>query len=131
MLSLNYVYYHSSWDRLPFITDVRDGSASTVPAWTDAYSNLIVANYGANGGCLDNDDGSSWYKIHHNVCVFGGHKGDFDGHSKASSLHAHELIQIYTNTDYYCLVTFCTWILTNSSHTIICTFSQRCTNRAV
>jgi hypothetical protein len=28
-----------------------------------------------------------------------------------SSLHAHTLIQIYTNTD-YCLAAFCTWILT-------------------
>jgi hypothetical protein len=27
-----------------------------------------------------------------------------------SSLQAHKLIQIYTNTD-YCLVAFCTWIL--------------------
>ena len=48
-------------------------------SWTEADSNFIVANYAADGGCLDNDDGSSWYKIHHNFCVFGGHKGDFDG----------------------------------------------------
>ena len=48
------------------------------------HHNFIVANYAADGGCLDNDDGSSWYDIHHNFCLFGGHKSDFDGNSKIS-----------------------------------------------
>ena len=75
----------NSWDRLPYVTDIRDGSTpSTVPAFNEAHHNLIVSNYGADGGCLDNDDGSSYYRIHHNVCFYGGHKSDFDGHDKLS-----------------------------------------------
>ena len=37
-----------------------------------------------NGGCVDNDDGSSFYNITFNFFVFGGHKSDFNGHSKRS-----------------------------------------------
>ena len=44
----------------------------------------MVANYGSNGGCIDNDDGSSFYNITSNFFVFGGHKSDFNGHSKLS-----------------------------------------------
>ena len=40
----------------------------------DVSHNMIVANFAADGGCLDNDDGSAWYLIHDNFCVFGGHK---------------------------------------------------------
>jgi hypothetical protein len=70
----------NSWDRLPYLTTVRDGATvSTIPAFNNVHANFIVANFAADGGCLDNDDGSSYYDIHHNVCVFGGHKGDFDG----------------------------------------------------
>ena len=48
----------NSWDRLPYITDIRDGKTpSTIPAWNDMHHNFIVANYAADGGCLDNDDG--------------------------------------------------------------------------
>ena len=64
----------NSWDRLPYITEIRDGKTpSTIPAWNNMHHNFIVANYAADGGCLDNDDGSSYYDIHHNYCVFGGH----------------------------------------------------------
>ena len=57
------------------------------------HQNFIVSNFAADGGCLDNDDGSSYYNIHHNVCVFGGHKGDFDGNKKIS----HDNLHIYPN----------------------------------
>ena len=77
------------------MTDVRDGTPSTVPAFTEARTNLIVANYAANGGCLDNDDGSSYYRIHGNVCVYGGHKSDFDGHSKLSFGNLHIFPSVY------------------------------------
>ena len=50
----------NSWDRLPYITTVRNGTASTIPAFNEAHHNFIVANYAADGGCLDNDDGSSY-----------------------------------------------------------------------
>jgi len=47
----------NSWDRLPYETTVRDGSTvSKRPAANVAERNFIVSNYGADGGCLDNDD---------------------------------------------------------------------------
>jgi hypothetical protein len=39
--------------------------------------------------------------------------------AQVSSLQAHKLIQIYTNTD-YCLPTFCTWVLTTSASATRC-----------
>jgi hypothetical protein len=46
---------------MPFVTLVRDGvTPSAIPAANLVHHNFIVANYGADGGCLDNDDGSSW-----------------------------------------------------------------------
>ena len=49
----------NSWDRLPYWTTVRNGTVSTIPAFNNVHRNFIVANYAADGGCLDNDDGSS------------------------------------------------------------------------
>jgi len=86
----------NSWDRLPYITTIRDGvTPSTIPAFNNVHKNFIVANYAADGGCLDNDDGSSYYQIHHNFCVFGGHKSDFDGNSKISSFNLHAYPSVY------------------------------------
>jgi hypothetical protein len=86
----------NSWDRLPYITTIGDGSTpSTIPAWNNVHSNFIVANFAADGGCLDNDDGSSYYDIHHNVCVFGGHKSDFDGNRKLSHDNLHLYPSVY------------------------------------
>eukprot|EP00054_Salpingoeca_dolichothecata_P029630 m.234239 g.234239 ORF g.234239 m.234239 type:complete len:949 (-) comp26517_c0_seq1:30-2876(-) len=84
----------NSWDRLPYFTDVRDGTTrSSVPAVNNVHNNFLVSNYAADGGCLDNDDGSSYYEIHHNFCVYGGHKSDFDGNNKIS----HHNLQVYPN----------------------------------
>lgn len=88
----------NSWDRLPYLTTVRNGTASTVPAMNEVYRNFIVANYAADGGCLDNDDGSSYYDIHHNFCVYGGHKADFDGHTKFSRFNVHVYPSVYAST---------------------------------
>ena len=85
----------NSWDRLPFFTTVRDGATpSTVPALNDVHNNFIVANYAADGGCLDNDDGSSYYAIHHNFCVYGGHKQNFDGNSKTGDHNVYVFPQV-------------------------------------
>jgi hypothetical protein len=108
-----------SWDRLPYITEIRDGKTpSTVPAVNNVHNNFIVANYvslsfacfetvsscssqfsrfvqAADGGCLDNDDGSSYYDIHHNYCVYGGHKQNFDGHSKRGFANVYVYPQVY------------------------------------
>merc|ERR1712195_340905 len=86
----------NSWDRLPYITEIRDGKTpSTVPAVNNVHNNFIVANYAADGGCLDNDDGSSYYDIHHNYCVYGGHKQNFDGHSKRGFSNVYVYPQVY------------------------------------
>lgn len=85
----------NSWDRLPYYTTVRNGTASTIPAFNNVHRNFIVANYAADGGCLDNDDGSSYYDIHHNFCVYGGHKSDFDGNSKYSRFNIHAYASVY------------------------------------
>ena len=81
---------------MPYVTMVRDGvTPSAIPAYNDVHHNMIVANYAADGGCLDNDDGSAWYKIHDNACLFGGHKSDFDGHSKWSFDNLHLYANVY------------------------------------
>jgi hypothetical protein len=60
----------NSWDRLPYFTTVRDGSTvSKRPATNIAERNFIVSNYGADGGCLDNDDVSDEI-IHSSICSF-------------------------------------------------------------
>lgn len=76
----------NSWDRQPFLTDVLNGAEdrpSLIPAYNVISSNYIIANYGAGFG-VDNDDSSSYYKIHGNVFYLGGGvKCDYDGHEKA------------------------------------------------
>ena len=42
-----------------------------MPAANIINKNFMVANYGPNGGCIDNDDGSSFYNITSNFFVFG------------------------------------------------------------
>lgn len=56
----------NTWDRQPFLTDLRDGRPSFQPRSRKIWRNLIFANYGAGWG-LDNDDGSSWYEVWSNV----------------------------------------------------------------
>eukprot|EP01065_Artemidia_motanka_P009903 TRINITY_DN1513_c0_g1_i2.p1 TRINITY_DN1513_c0_g1~~TRINITY_DN1513_c0_g1_i2.p1 ORF type:complete len:956 (+),score=352.44 TRINITY_DN1513_c0_g1_i2:69-2870(+) len=85
----------NSWDRLPYLTTVGSATPSTVPKRNDVNTNFIVANYAADGGCLDNDDGSAYYDIHHNFCMFGGHKANFDGHSKSGFNNVYVHPQVY------------------------------------
>ena len=49
----------NSWDRQPFLTDVRHGPKrpSYSPAISDIGHNFIMANYGGSQG-FDNDDGA-------------------------------------------------------------------------
>jgi len=75
----------NSWSRMPFLTKVRDGT----PSFTPAVSELAF-NFGFGGGngaqIFDNDDGSNYFHIHHNVVFdadlakmdFGGHDSVFD-----------------------------------------------------
>eukprot|EP00928_Gymnodinium_smaydae_P099579 TRINITY_DN9543_c0_g4_i1.p1 TRINITY_DN9543_c0_g4~~TRINITY_DN9543_c0_g4_i1.p1 ORF type:complete len:904 (-),score=125.31 TRINITY_DN9543_c0_g4_i1:128-2839(-) len=75
----------NSWDRQPFLTDVAGGplTSSFDPAPNTIASNFIWANYGAGQG-VDNDDGSSFYRIHNNVFYDAdGFKMDYGGHGSA------------------------------------------------
>jgi len=61
---------------------VNDGTTpSLIPAFNEIHHNFLIANY-ESSMCVDNDDGSAYYKIHDNVCAWGGKKSDFAGHDK-------------------------------------------------
>jgi len=71
----------NSWDRQPFLTTLKDGkTASFDPLPRIVRNNFIIANYNAAQG-IDNDDGSSWFHIHHNLFYQAeGFKMDYGGH---------------------------------------------------
>jgi hypothetical protein len=70
-------------DRVPFLTDVPGGAPTLTPLENEIHHNFFIANF-ESSMCVDNDDGSAYYSIHDNVCIGGGHKSDFAGHSKAT-----------------------------------------------
>jgi hypothetical protein len=73
----------NTWDRQAYITTVATGQPSYIPAVTEIHHNFIVADGDADGGAVDNDDGSSHYSIHHNFGVYGGAKiSNIGGHSQ-------------------------------------------------
>ena len=59
----------NTWDRQAYMTTIATGAPSYVPAETEINNNFIVSNGDADGGAIDNDDGSSHYNEHHNFCV--------------------------------------------------------------
>ena len=70
----------NTWDRMPFLTTLRTGKPSFQPLYRVISDNFLFGNYGA-GFALDNDDGSSWYKVHRNVLYQSeGFKMDYGGH---------------------------------------------------
>jgi hypothetical protein len=83
----------NSWDRQPFLTTLRDGvTKSFDPIPRVIQNNYIIANYGASQG-VDNDDGSSWFHIRHNLFYSAdGFKMDYGGHD---SVFADNLVMAY------------------------------------
>ena len=75
----------NSWDRVPYITTFRNGTASTVPAWNNVTNNFFLANYNPSLA-IDNDDGSSFWQHRENFVVYGqaGFKADFGAHNLRS-----------------------------------------------
>jgi len=71
----------NSWDRQPFLTSVRDGTPSMTMAYRHIHHNFFIDNYSPQED-VDNDDGSAYYKTHHNFLVYGGRgmKNDYGGH---------------------------------------------------
>eukprot|EP00543_Licmophora_paradoxa_P012879 CAMPEP_0202463384 /NCGR_PEP_ID=MMETSP1360-20130828/57965_1 /ASSEMBLY_ACC=CAM_ASM_000848 /TAXON_ID=515479 /ORGANISM="Licmophora paradoxa, Strain CCMP2313" /LENGTH=507 /DNA_ID=CAMNT_0049086269 /DNA_START=1 /DNA_END=1527 /DNA_ORIENTATION=+ len=82
----------NSWDRQPFLTRLRYGHPSFTPETRVIAKNFLIANYGSDQA-VDNDDGSSYFHVHHNVWYdSGGVKCDWGGHD---SIYEHNLITSY------------------------------------
>ena len=80
----------NSWDRQPFLTTVRTGEPSVIPAYNNFHHNFLVSNYGGVKGGMDNDDGSTFYEVHHNFEVYGwGPKPGGGGLKYYSNIHAY------------------------------------------
>ena len=72
----------NTWDRTPYLTTVRTGAPSLVQAYTNVSHNLFISNYNSFDG-IDNDDGSSYFDISHNLFYLNeGLKSDYHGHGK-------------------------------------------------
>ena len=70
----------NSWDRLPFLTELRYGVPSFEPLMNQISRNFISADYGGSQA-FDNDDGSSWYHSFENFWYSSdGVKMDYGGH---------------------------------------------------
>jgi len=70
----------NSWDRQPFQILDTAGKPTLEPEFTTIHHNFFIGNDGAVN-CVDNDDGSAFYRIHDNVMYRGGHKSNFGGFS--------------------------------------------------
>jgi len=60
----------NSWDRQPFLTTIRNGTATTEMAFRNVWRNIIIANYGGSKE-VDNDDGSLFWKVYSNFMAYG------------------------------------------------------------
>ena len=70
----------NSWDRLPYLTDVKPGTASLMPALSNVTRNFIINTYNSLYP-IDHDDGSCYYLDTYNYLIYGGYKNHL-GHSK-------------------------------------------------
>ena len=81
---------------MPYLTTVKTGEPSYVQATNDFHHNFIVSDGDADGGAIDNDDGSSFYVEHHNFAVYGGAKmGNIDGHGKVTHNNVYAFPNVY------------------------------------
>ena len=86
----------NTWDRQSYVTTVATGAPSVVPAVTAIHHNFIVSDYDANGGMVDNDDGSAFYDEYSNFGIYGGAKfGNIDGHGKRSHGNVYAFPNVY------------------------------------
>jgi hypothetical protein len=83
----------NSWARVPYVTDVRDGSPSVTPSVSVLDFNFVIANYNSQEA-FDHDDSSEYFEEHHNVLVYGQHglKSYWGGHDNI----AHHNLYAYT-----------------------------------
>ena len=76
----------NSWDRLPYLNDLRDGEPpSTTKVWDVIERNLFIANYQCMAA-IDTDDVSGYYLVRSNFFSYSpfGVKADFGGHDQRS-----------------------------------------------
>ena len=89
----------NTWDRQAFLTTVATGKPSYFPAVNTIHHNFIVSNGDADGGAIDNDDGSSYYLEHSNFCIYGGAKmANIDGHAKVYHSNINAYANVYGKT---------------------------------
>lgn len=57
-------------------------------AWREIHHNFFIDNYSPQEN-VDNDDGSGYFRTHHNFLVYGsgGMKNDFGGHVSIQPCH--------------------------------------------
>ena len=60
----------NSWDRVPYITTIRNGKPSIVPKERTIRRNFVIGTYHSQEA-FDTDDGSSYYKFYNNVMAYG------------------------------------------------------------
>ena len=74
----------NTWDRVPYITNIRDGKTSSItPGFNHIYKNFVLGTY-QTLCAIDNDDGSAQYKTYNNFFVYGslGLKSHVNGHTQ-------------------------------------------------
>ena len=92
----------NSWDRVPYITTVKDGHTPSLdPATSNITRNFFINNYHSTWP-IDHDDGSCYYYDTFNYLVYGGYK-NFLGHSKTVmyNVYVYPDANIHTPTDGY------------------------------
>lgn len=103
----------NSWDRLPYLTGVKDGTPSLTPAQSNITRNFFICNYHAIYP-LDHDDGSCCYQDTYNYFVYGGYKNNL-GHNKVVKHNVYiypDAVNVYNfiDNDYGIAVKpFCGW----------------------
>jgi hypothetical protein len=90
----------NAWDRQPYITTFRNGTASTVPAWINISGNFLIANFNPSLA-IDNDDGSSYYEHRGNFIVYGqaGLKFDVGAHDVRAVGNYYAYVDLAFNTN--------------------------------
>ena len=89
----------NAWGRTPYTINYPNGTPSggVKPSLDEVAFNFLVAGGGANSGAVDTDDAASFYHIHHNFMVYGGHKSNW-GHAKRSEANLMAFALVYKNT---------------------------------
>mmetsp|Transcript_13516 Transcript_13516/g.34497 ORF Transcript_13516/g.34497 Transcript_13516/m.34497 type:complete len:957 (-) Transcript_13516:26-2896(-) len=84
----------NSWDRVPYITNFRNGQPSIIPSTRIIRRNLIYGLFNSQED-VDNDDGSAYYYSHSNVFVYAtiGLKSDFNGHHNTHTANLYAYVQ--------------------------------------